>query len=64
MRRQPELVREWAHALKMLAQKCTQEFAEQILLSGMVEHLLQILASPLPGKFKRFLKCKNGSLLK
>lgn len=49
MRRQPELAREWAHALKNLCQHCTSELAEQILLSGMLDLLLKTLASPLTG---------------
>ncbi|KAL3096073.1 hypothetical protein niasHS_005832 [Heterodera schachtii] len=49
MRMQPELARESAHALKMLSQRCTPEMAEQMLLSGMVDHLLKMLGSSLPG---------------
>ncbi|KAI3415622.1 hypothetical protein GPALN_005220 [Globodera pallida] len=49
MRRQPELARESAHALKMITLRCTPEMAEQMLTSGMVEHLLSMLGSALPG---------------
>jgi hypothetical protein len=49
MRRQPEMAREWAHALKMLAQHCTPELAEQILLCSILDLLLQTLGSAMPG---------------
>ncbi|KAL7076697.1 hypothetical protein ACQ4LE_003778 [Meloidogyne hapla] len=49
IRRQPEMARQWSHALKQLANHCTHEFAEQILLSGMIDLLLHSLASSMPG---------------
>uniref|UniRef100_A0A914LCQ0 Uncharacterized protein n=1 Tax=Meloidogyne incognita TaxID=6306 RepID=A0A914LCQ0_MELIC len=49
IRRQPEMARQWSHALKQLSNHCTHEFAEQILLSGMIDFLLHSLASSMPG---------------
>lgn len=51
MKLQPSLVREAAHSLKFLMQRCTSDLAGQLLTSGILTHLLEILGSNLPGRF-------------
>lgn len=49
MKNQPMLVRESAHALKFLLKRSCTELAGQMISSGMIEHLLKLLADPMPG---------------
>ncbi|CAJ0944263.1 unnamed protein product, partial [Mesorhabditis belari] len=48
MRNQPELIWECAHALRLLLQRQTGELAGQLLSTGMVNFMLELLASPMP----------------
>jgi len=45
MKLEPSLLREAAHSLKMLTKECSQELAEQMLSTGIISHLLEVLAS-------------------
>jgi len=45
MKLEPSLLREAAHSLKLLTKECSQELAEQMLSTGIISHLLEILAS-------------------
>ncbi|KAI1707730.1 dnaJ domain-containing protein [Ditylenchus destructor] len=49
MKQQPNLVRESAHSLKLLLKDCSTDLAEQMLSSGILNYLLELLASSLPG---------------
>uniref|UniRef100_A0A915DHV1 Uncharacterized protein n=1 Tax=Ditylenchus dipsaci TaxID=166011 RepID=A0A915DHV1_9BILA len=49
MKQQPTLIRESAHSLKLLLKKCTPELAEQMLNSGILTYLLELLGSSMPG---------------
>lgn len=46
-----ELIWECAHALRHLLQRQTGDLAGQLLSTGMVNFLLELLASPLPSGF-------------
>lgn len=62
MKQQPSLIREAAHSLKFLMQHCTSDLAGQLLTSGIMPYLLEVLGSNLPGAniaFKRFLNRKK-----
>jgi hypothetical protein len=68
MKQQPSLIREAAHSLKFLMQNCTSDLAGQLLTSGILPYLLEVLGSNLPGAnllmnitFKRFLNRKNSA---
>ncbi|ETN81936.1 hypothetical protein NECAME_00287 [Necator americanus] len=49
MKNQPTLMYESAHALKCLMRKNNGNLAEQMLSTGMVDYLLEVLQSDLPG---------------
>uniref|UniRef100_A0A914BXU0 J domain-containing protein n=1 Tax=Acrobeloides nanus TaxID=290746 RepID=A0A914BXU0_9BILA len=49
MKQQPSLIREAAHSLKFLMQHCTSDLAGQLLTSGIMPYLLEVLGSNLPG---------------
>ncbi|CAD6190910.1 unnamed protein product [Caenorhabditis auriculariae] len=49
MKNQPTLMRESAHALKCLMKRNTGELASQMLTSGMVPYLLDVLNQPMDG---------------
>lgn len=49
MKQQPSLIREAAHSLKFLMQRCTSELAGQLLTTGILPYLLEILGSGLSG---------------
>ncbi|CAI4221283.1 unnamed protein product [Auanema sp. JU1783] len=49
MKNQPTLMRESAHALKCLMKRGSGDLASQMLNCGMIEYLLDVLKSPMPG---------------
>lgn len=48
MKQQPTLIGEAAHALKFLMKRCTSELAQQLLTTGIIPYLLELLSSNLP----------------
>uniref|UniRef100_A0A9J2PM00 Uncharacterized protein n=1 Tax=Ascaris lumbricoides TaxID=6252 RepID=A0A9J2PM00_ASCLU len=64
MKNQPMLVRESAHALKFLLKRSCTELAGQMISSGMIEHLLKLLADPMPDYDQGFEGVENAAAAK
>lgn len=51
MQHQPKLISDVAHSLKFLLKRSTLELCEQMISTGIIQHLLKILDDQLTGNY-------------